>query len=185
MSLQLFILYINGTVREASKTLHGIGLDLNEDGGRWELCQLLFANNIALVADIRAKLCCLITEFGRVCDWRKLRVNVRKSKVVKCREKDPSGRMEIELNNKILEEVVKLKYFRMTIAANGGAKANVRHSVNEKCKLLSEMKQIVKNGGMGMKVKRESMKVKNDCSCSDVWRPMVYETYRESEDECA
>ena len=38
--------------------------------------QLLFADDTALVADSEEKLCRLVSEFGRVCERRKLRVKV-------------------------------------------------------------------------------------------------------------
>ena len=47
---------------------------------RFEINQLLFADDTALVADSQEKLCRLVNEFGRVCDRRKLRVNASKSK---------------------------------------------------------------------------------------------------------
>ena len=50
----------------------------------WELNQLLFADDTVVVADSERKLCQLGTEFGRVCERRKLRVNVGKSKVMRC-----------------------------------------------------------------------------------------------------
>ena len=39
----------------------------------FEINQLLFANGAALVADSEEKLCRLMSEFGRVCERRKLR----------------------------------------------------------------------------------------------------------------
>ena len=54
------------------------------NGGIFEVNQLLFADDTALVADSEEKLCKLVSEFGRVCDRRKLRVNVGKSKVMSC-----------------------------------------------------------------------------------------------------
>ena len=36
------------------------------------------------MADSEEKLCRLVSEFGRVCERRKLRVNVGKSKVMSC-----------------------------------------------------------------------------------------------------
>ena len=55
----------------------GKGLDLlSENGGRFGINQLLFADNTALVADSEKKLCRLVSEFGRVCERRKFRVNV-------------------------------------------------------------------------------------------------------------
>ena len=59
----------------------GKGLELlSANGGRFEINQLLFADNTALVADSEEKLGKLVSEFGRVCEI-KLRVYVGKSKV--------------------------------------------------------------------------------------------------------
>ena len=56
----------------------GKGLELlSANGGRFEINQLLFADDTALVADSEEKLCRLISEFGRVCERRKLRVRVK------------------------------------------------------------------------------------------------------------
>ena len=41
-----------------------------------EISQMLFADDAALVADSEEKLCRLVSEFGRVCEIKKLRVNV-------------------------------------------------------------------------------------------------------------
>ena len=57
---------------------------LSANGGRFEINQLLFADDTALVADSEEKLCRLVSEFGRVCEKRKLRANVGKSKVMGC-----------------------------------------------------------------------------------------------------
>ena len=51
---------------------------------RFEINQLLFADDTALVADSEEKLCRLVSECGRVCERRKLRVNIGKSKVMRC-----------------------------------------------------------------------------------------------------
>ena len=42
------------------------------NGGRFEINQLLFADDTALVADSEDKLCRLVSEFGKVCERRKL-----------------------------------------------------------------------------------------------------------------
>ena len=45
---------------------------MSADGGRFEINQLLFAADTPLVANSEEKLCRLVSEFGRVCDRRKL-----------------------------------------------------------------------------------------------------------------
>ena len=50
------------------------------------------------------------SEFGRVCERRKLRVNVRKSKVMRCSRYGNGGRMHVILNDEPLSEVDCFKY---------------------------------------------------------------------------
>ena len=81
MSPWLFNVYMDGVVRELNVRVIGKGLELlNANGGRFEINQLLFEYDTALVADSGEKLCSLVSEFGRVCE-RKLRVNVGTSKL--------------------------------------------------------------------------------------------------------
>ena len=77
MSPWLFHVYMDGVVREVNVWVLGKGLVLlSANGGRFEINQLLLADDTALVADSEEKLCRLVSEFGRVCERRKLRVNV-------------------------------------------------------------------------------------------------------------
>ena len=85
MSPWLFIVYMDGVVREVNVRVLGKGLELlSANGGRFEINQLLFADDTALVADSGEKLCTFVSEFGRACERRKLRVSVGKSKVMRC-----------------------------------------------------------------------------------------------------
>ena len=84
MSPWLFNGYIDGVVREVNVMVLGKGLELlSANGGRFEINQI-FADDTALVADTKEKLCSLVNEFGRVCERRKLRVTVGNSKFIKC-----------------------------------------------------------------------------------------------------
>ena len=63
------------------------------------------------MADSEEKLRRLMSEFDRVCKNRKLRVNVGKSKVMRCLKKVcKCGRMHARLNGEPLEEVGCFKY---------------------------------------------------------------------------
>ena len=67
MSLWLFNVYMDGVVREVNVRVLGKGLELlSANGGRFEINQLLFADDTALVADLEEKLGRLVSEFGRV-----------------------------------------------------------------------------------------------------------------------
>ena len=84
MSPWLFNVYMDGVVGEVNVGVLGKELELlSANGGRFKISQLLFADDTALVADSEEKLTGLVSEFGSVCERRKLRVNVGKSKVMR------------------------------------------------------------------------------------------------------
>ena len=70
--LQFFLnVHMDGVVREVNVRMLGKGLELlSVNGGRFEINQLLFADDAALVADSEEKLCRLVNGFGRVCERR-------------------------------------------------------------------------------------------------------------------
>ena len=71
--------HMDGVVGKVNVRVLGKGLELlSANGGRFVINQLLFADDTALVADSEEKLCRLVSGFGRVCERRKLRVNVYK-----------------------------------------------------------------------------------------------------------
>ena len=73
------------------------------------------------------KFCRLESECGRVCERRKLRVNVGMSKVMWCSRYGNGGRMHVTLNCEPLEEVYFIKYLGSQMAADGGCEKNVVH----------------------------------------------------------
>ena len=151
----LFNLYIDGVVREVNARVLVRGLTLVDgNDSEWELNQLLFADDTVVVADSERKLYQLVTEFGRVCERRKLRVNVGKSKVMRCTRNEDGARLNVMLNGEALEEVDQFKYLGSVIAVNGGVEADVRHRVNEGCKVLRALKGVMKNRGLGMNIKK-------------------------------
>ena len=111
MSVWLFNVYVNGVIREVNVRVLGKGLELlRVNGGRFEINQLLFADDTALVADSEEKLCRLVSEFSRVCERRKLRVNEDKSKVMRCSRYGNGDRMHVILKGEPLEAVDCFKY---------------------------------------------------------------------------
>ena len=69
----LFNVYVDGEVREVNVRVLGKWLELlSANGGRFEINQLLFADDTALVADSEEKLRRLVSEFGGVWERRKL-----------------------------------------------------------------------------------------------------------------
>ena len=110
----------------------GKGLELlSANGGRFEINQPLFADDTALVADSEKKLCRLVSEFCRVCKRRKLRVNVGKSKVMRCSRYGNGDQMHVILHSQPLEEVDCFKYLGLQVAADGGCERGEVHRMNE------------------------------------------------------
>ena len=67
------------------------------------------------------------------------------------------------------------------IAVNGGVEADVRHRVNEGCKVLGALKGIMKNRGLGMNVKKvlyEKVVVPTVMYGSESWGMKVTETQK-------
>ena len=99
MSPWFFNVYMDGVVLEVNVRVLGKGLELlSANGGRFEINQLLFADDTAILADSEEKLCRLVNEFGRVCERRKLRVNVGKSQVMRCSRYGNGDLMHVTLN---------------------------------------------------------------------------------------
>ena len=118
MSPWLFNVYMDGVVRHVNVRVLGRGLELlSANGGRFEINQLLFADDTVLVADSECKLCRLVREFGRVCERRKLRVNGGKSKVMRFSMYGNGDRIHVILNCEPLEEVDCFMYLGSQVAA--------------------------------------------------------------------
>ena len=101
----LFNVYMDSVVREVNVRMLGKGLELlSANCDRFEINQLLFADDTALVADSEEKLCRLVCEFGRVCERKKFRVNVGKSKIMRCSSYGNGVRMHVILNGEPLEQ---------------------------------------------------------------------------------
>ena len=125
MSPWLFNVYMDRVIWEVKVRVLGKGLELlSANGGRFEINQLLFADHPALVSDSEEKFCRLMSEFGRVCERRELRVNVGKS-IMRCSRYGNGDRMHAILNGEPLEEVDCFKYLGSQVAADGGCERDV------------------------------------------------------------
>ena len=110
------------------------------------------------MADSEEKFCRLVGEFGRVCERRKLRVNVGKSKVMRCSRYGNGDRMHVILNGEPLEEVDCFKYLGSQVAADGGCERDVLHRMNEGYRACGALKSVLSNIGLGIKPRSVYMK---------------------------
>ena len=87
---------------QGSGTL-GSGAQLEGDGEeKWEVNQLLFADDTVLVADSKKKLEILVDELGTIYRRRKLKVNVPKSKVMRSARDGIVGEMNIVMDGEVV-----------------------------------------------------------------------------------
>ena len=90
----------------------------------------------------------------RVCERRKLRVNVGKSKVMRCSRYGNENRMHVIQNGEPLEEVDCFKYLESQVAADGGCEREVVHRMNEGYRAWRALKSVLSNRGLGIKAKK-------------------------------
>ena len=155
MSPLLSNIYIDAVVCEVNVRMLGKGLELlSANGRRFEISQLLFVDATALVADSEEKLCRLVSEFSRVCERRKLRVNVRKSKVMRCSRYEYEGLLLVILNGEPIEKLDCFKYLASQVAADGGCERDVVHRMNEGYKAWGVLKSVLSNRGLWIKAKK-------------------------------
>jgi hypothetical protein len=124
MSPWLFNIFIDGMVREVNARVLERGEALMGDsGGEWQVNQILYADGTAVLADEECKFQRLVSEFGRVCERRKLSVNVANSKVMRVTRNENVGDTEITLNGIRMEEVYYFRYLGVDIDRDGGMKS--------------------------------------------------------------
>ena len=146
----LFNVYMDGVVRQVNVRVEL----LSANGGRFEINQLLFADDTALVVDSEEKLCRLVSEFDRVCERRKLRLNADMSKVMRSSMYGNKDRMYVILNGEPLEEVDCFKYMGSQVAADGGCERDMVHRINEEYRAWGALKSVLSNRGWGIKAKK-------------------------------
>ena len=156
MSPWLFNIFMDGVVREVYSRVNGMGVKMSVGGEEeWVLSQLLFADDTALVAESAEQLQCLVSEFGRVCKRRKLRVNVDKSKVMSVEVNVGPSLLNIVLNGERMEVVNSFKYLGSCFSSGGGVKEDVSMRVGEGMKTFGAMKRVWSARSVTLNVKRE------------------------------
>ena len=95
-----------------------------------------------------------MSEFGRVCKKKKLRVNVGKSKVMRCSRYGNGGRMHEILNSELSEEVDCFKYLGSQVVFDLGCDRDVVHRMNGEYRAWGALKSVLTNRGLGINAKK-------------------------------
>ena len=134
---------MDGVVREVNVRVVGKGLELlSANGGRFEINQLLFADDTALVAD--SEKFRLVSEFGRVCK--------SKSKFMRCSRYGNGGRMYVILNCKPFKEVDCFKYLASHVKWQlMEDEKRMWYTMNQGYRVWRALKSVLSNRGLGIK----------------------------------
>ena len=92
-----------------------------------------------------------MNEFCKVCEKRKLCVNIGKRKITRCKRYVNVGLMDVKLKGKPLEELDCFKYLALQVAADG--LSNVGHKMDEGYKARGALKNVLPNKGMRINAK--------------------------------
>ena len=84
-----------------------------------------------------------MSEFGGVCERRKLRVNVGKSKVTRCSGYGNGDRMHVVLNGEPLEEVDCFMYLGSQVSEDGVCERDVVHRMNKGYRAWGALKSVL------------------------------------------
>lgn len=103
---------------------------------------------------LKGKLQELVSEFVRMFERRKLRVNVNRSKVIRFSSGNRQVSWSMSLNGRYLEEVKWFRYLGVDIAANGIIEADVSHRVGKRANDLSPLRNMCKEGTLSVGVKK-------------------------------
>ena len=81
----------------------GVKFGMGENAGK--VSGLLFADDTTLMAESENNLQRYVSAFVRVCERRKLKINVGKSKVMKMSDTGEKGNRSIKVKEEVMEEV--------------------------------------------------------------------------------
>jgi hypothetical protein len=131
LSPWLLKIFIDGVVRDVNSTvIERVALVSYKDR-EWQLNQILYADDTALLADEEDKLQSIVTEFGKVCERRKLSVKVAKSQVMRVTRRKNVDNLNITVNRVKMEEVECFKYLGVDIDRDWGVKSEMKHRVSQ------------------------------------------------------
>ena len=146
MSHWLFNLFMDAAMKEVRQKAGDAGVTLRDERKNieWKVDWLMFAGDAVLLDDSEEKLERLVQEFGSVCRRRKLMVNETKSKFKNMRKNEEENGVNINLNDRRMEEVEIYRYLGMNISSDGGIGEEVNHRITEAKKAWGALKYVWK-----------------------------------------
>ena len=105
-----FNLFTDGVMKEfKANILNGrVKFGMGENAGK--VSGLLFADDTTLMAESENNIQRYVSAFVRMCERRKLKINVGKSKVMKMSDTGEKGNLSIKVKEEVMEEVDTFRY---------------------------------------------------------------------------
>ena len=116
--------------------------------------QLMYADDTILLGDSKENVQMLLNECDKVCERRKLKVNVVQSKVILCGKIQRGEQLNLSLKEEVLEEVDVFKYLGMIVGKDRGVEVGVVNRVNEGAKVADAMSKVWRVISLGINEKR-------------------------------
>lgn len=131
----LFVIFLSDLEEELEKERWGVDLS----GGK-KIYSLAYADDIALLAKDEESMRGMVRTLERYVEWKKLGVNVRKTKIMRCR-KGGGRRKKIHWNwnGKVIEEVDEYTYLGYVVRANVYQGAHVRERMGKGARVLGQV----------------------------------------------
>ena len=86
-----------------------------------------------MIAESESNLQRYVSAFVKVCERRKLKINVGKSKVMKMSDTVKKGNLRIKVKEEVMEEEDTFRYLGVDFASNGRMDAELNHRSMEVC----------------------------------------------------
>ena len=118
MSPWLFNIYMDGVMKEVKQGMSNKGVQLVCGKIEWRISDLLYADDVAFVAESGSELNEMVNKFNRVCIRRGLKINADKSKVLIVGGREDEGHV-VSLDGKVLENVKEFSYLGSTLNGKG------------------------------------------------------------------
>ena len=111
------------------------------------MSQLPFADHTGLVTSTEERLQRPVEKIGVMCESRKLRVNMGKSKVLVCSREGGQAELRVRLNGELLGEVESFKYQGSIISKDAGVSMDVRQRERGSGGLWGDEEYLESKGG--------------------------------------
>ena len=153
MSPWLFNMYMDGVMKEARPMFGRKGVSMVSGTKEWKVTDLLYADDLVLVAESVNDLELMIGSFDKVCTRRGMKVNASKSKVMVFGGED-GAICNIEMGGVCLEQVQNFKYLGSVLNEKGNDEADCDNKVLHGRKMAGAIRSLVNVKGMSVECAR-------------------------------